>query len=224
MPSFESLLQIDSEARDTDWESLFLRALPEQKVRVLSPDPQQGPDGWPYLFVETGPFADEPARGPLEWLASRGIGMAINPGSGTPDCVLTYGMAWNFRERGALLTALIGEEQKGPFSSDASGPFEIRHGQALTTGAPSAQFLPPYARSVLRQFFLDQGLYAPKILMVGSPGRPGPLDLCFSLESLGTPPASEHPGILEAVSWFLPRHYSLALLAEKAVPGAWQAL
>jgi hypothetical protein len=43
-------------------------------------------------------------------------------------------------------------------------------------------------------------------------------DFCFSMESLGAPPAQEHRGILEAIAWFLPAHYSLMLVSEKDLP------
>ena len=43
-------------------------------------------------------------------------------------------------------------------------------------------------------------------------------DLCFSLESLGNPPDNEHEGIAEALSWFLPTHYSIVLISEKSLP------
>jgi hypothetical protein len=44
-------------------------------------------------------------------------------------------------------------------------------------------------------------------------------DLCFSLESFGNPPETEHKGLAEALSWFLPAHYSIALISEKLLPG-----
>ena len=44
-------------------------------------------------------------------------------------------------------------------------------------------------------------------------------DLCFSIESLKSPPAHEHANIAEAISWFLPAHYTVALVSEKTVPG-----
>jgi len=34
-----------------------------------------------------------------------------------------------------------------------------------------------------------------------------------------SPPAHEHANIAEALSWFFPAHYSIALISEKVVPG-----
>lgn len=212
--SFETLLSVKAERRGPEWERAFLRALPAQRFRVLGPEPRQGPDGWPYLFVSTGPEADEAAQGPLRWLSDKGIGMAVNPSGEAPDFVLTYGMIWNFRERDEFITA----EDASPTEA-----LSIENGRTFFTGTPSDAYLPAYVRSVLRQFFLDQGAFAPKILMI-SEALHGPFDLAFSAESLGSPPQREHAGILEALSWFLPAHYRLALVSERVISGPWQSI
>ena len=71
-------------------------------------------------------------------------------------------------------------------------------------------------RKILRDFFRDQGLLAVKILMMSQDGKN--FDLAISLESLGNPPEKEHQGIAEAISWFLPPHYSLLIVSEKGLP------
>jgi hypothetical protein len=53
-------------------------------------------------------------------------------------------------------------------------------------------------RNILKEFFRDQGVFAPKILVMSS-DRVN-YDLVFSLESLGNPPVKEHQGIAEAIS------------------------
>jgi hypothetical protein len=35
---------------------------------------------------------------------------------------------------------------------------------------------------------------------------------------LGNPPTKEHQGIAEAISWFLPPHYSIVLISETGLP------
>jgi hypothetical protein len=208
--SLQPLLETPIERRDVEWENKFLSSFPEAKITLLFQDPKPGPDQWPYLFVQTG--GAENARDVLGWLSSRGIGLAVNPQKNTPDFVLTYGMIWNFRETGKFL-------------SDAPprtpGTFELKPGQQVLTGPPSETFLPKYVRAILKQFLLDQGVYAPKVLMVSVDPKADQknYDLCFSLEGLGNPPESEHKGLAEALSWFLPAHYSIALISEKLLPG-----
>jgi hypothetical protein len=208
MQTIDTLLARDIETRDAAWEAELLKAMPTAQVRVLSPDPQEGPDHWPYLMVSTTDGNDDPFMNVLGWLSTRGIGCVLNPEKPTPDYVLTYGMIWNFRERGEFLT----QSPQG-----AQGSFEIKPGQELMTGAPSEAYFPSYARKIVKQFFADQGVFTPKALMVSTDKTN--YDLCFSLESMKSPPATEHASIAEALSWFFPAHYSIALISEKAVPG-----
>jgi hypothetical protein len=210
MSTFSELITTHVESRDQAWETAFLKALPNAPARVLSPDPQEGPDHWPYLMVEAGnPLDDDSMDNVIGWLSTKGIGLAVNPTKASPDYVLTYGMIWNYRERGEFLTSAD--------SSAKAGLFEVKHGQQLWVGVPTEQYLPVYVRQVIKQFFADQGIFAPKVLMVSADNKT--FDLCFSIESLKSPPAHEHSNIAEAISWFLPAHYNISLLNEKTVAG-----
>lgn len=212
MESVESLLAVGPGQRDEAWEKAFLAALPQAKVKVSVAEPKEGPDHWPYLLVETGPDADEPLLKVVQWLSTRGIGLVLNAQKPTPDFVFSYGMLWNYRERGEFVSPAPTEARK-----PESGRFEIKHGQEVLTGPPSEGYLPKYARSVIKQFLMDQGVFAPKVLMISVDHKN--FDLCFSIESLKSPPAHEHANIAEAISWFLPAHYTVSLVSEKTVPG-----
>ncbi|MES2854693.1 MAG: hypothetical protein V4692_02465 [Bdellovibrionota bacterium] len=208
MQAIDALLNRDIEKRDEAWELELLKALPAAPVRVLTPDPQEGPDHWPYLMVSTGEGADDSFANVAGWLSTRGIGCVINPEKPTPDYVLTYGMIWNYRERGEFLT-------QG--SQGAAGRFEFKNGQELMTGVPTEAYFPAYARKIVKQFLADQGVFTPKVLMVSVDKTN--YDLCFSIESMKSPPPLEHANIAEALSWFFPAHYSIALVSEKVVAG-----
>lgn len=212
MESFEKLIEVPVAQRGEAWEKSFLTALPDAAIRVLRPEPQEGPDHWPYMMVGTGEGADDAARNVLGWLSTRGIGMVINPHKPAPDYVLTYGMIWNYRERGEFLTAVPSTS-----TSPSAGRFEFKDGQEVMTGVPSESYLPKYVRSVIKQFLADQGVFAPKVLMISTDKVN--YDLCFSIESLKSPPVHEHSNIAEALSWFLPAHYSVALVSDKVIAG-----
>lgn len=210
MATYEELLKVEIKDRGDAWEKDFLAELPKASVRVMSPEPREGPDHWPYLMVESGAVGDDDKMiNVLQWLSTRGIGLVINPSKPAPDYVLTYGMLWNFRERGEFLTpkSKAGKE----------GRFEIQDGQQLYVGNPTEQYLPKYVRGLVRQFLADQGVFAPKILLVSEDNEN--FDLCFSIESLKSPPAHEHANIAEAISWFMPAHYNVSLISEKVVAG-----
>lgn len=210
VPSIEDLLQTAPEARDTAWERAFLAALPHARVKVLSPEAKAGPDGWPYLFVATDESADaEPLAHVLRWLSDRGIGLAVNPQKDAPDFALTYGMVWNFRERGQFLSEMPEQAR--------SGSIEVTAGQEVLTAQPSEHYLPPYVRSILKQFLADQGVFVPKILMVSFDKKN--YDLCFSTESFQSPSPQDQGAYAEALGWFLPAHYVVSMISEKALPG-----
>jgi len=203
------LLTVKINARDEKWVDDFLKEIAAAKVKLLSPDPQEGPDGFPYMMVSTDEAA-EPFRDIAVWCADKGIGIAVNPHKDTADFVFTYGMLWNFAVRGEFIT-------DGEITHDKK-EIRLQADQQLFAGKPSENFWPPPARKNFKEFLVQQGILQPRsILLAEEEG--GPLDLAFSLESLSNPPEPEWDGILEAFSWFFPRHYSLALLSENSITG-----
>lgn len=202
-----SLAQIPDNQRDDRWEVQFLQALSQGNLKLISENPIQGPDGWPYLLAETGGDAKEPAQKILAWLATRGMGLVVNPTKEYPDYVFSYGMIWSFRETGFFYK----EVQAGP-----TGKFEFDAKKIVHAGTPTTEYLPDYVKTILREFFRDQGVYSPKILMISQDKVN--YDLAVSLESLRNPPEAELAGIAEAIGWFLPPHYSLTLVSEEGLP------
>ncbi len=201
------LLQYPESKRDFNWESHFFDELLKSKVKLLDEGPQVGPDNWPYLLVETGEGADEPLINIVKWLSDKGIGLVVNPHKPYPDYVFPWGMIWNFRETGLFRFAA---------PPIMEGKVELQSSVGLHAGPPTSEYLPDYVRNLLKQFFRDQGLLQVRILMVSQDRKH--YDLAFSLESLGNPPEQERAGIAEAISWFLPTHYSVLLTSEKGLP------
>jgi hypothetical protein len=207
MNDLMKLLETPYDQRDHEWEERFFVSFTKSQVTMLSPDPQEGPDGWPYLMTETSPASKESVQQVFGWLATRGIGLVVNPNKEYPDFVFTYGMIWHFRETGYFYMKQ---------NEVVTGQIDLKEGQRIMTGEPTNRYLPGYVRKILRDFFRDQGLHAVKILMVSEDGEH--FDLSFSTESLGNPPEKEKAGIAEAISWFLPPHYSILLTSEKGLP------
>jgi hypothetical protein len=205
----KKLLAVNHDKRDEKWVDEFLEIIGEAEVSLLSPDPQQGPDGFPYLMVSTDAGV-EPFSDIVSWCAEKGIGIALNPQSETPDFVFTYGMLWNFALRGEFLSEADERESEKQI--------RIQGEQQMFAGKPSENFWPPFARTIFKEFLVQQGLLKTSTILL-SEEKEGPMDLAFSLESMGNPPEPEWDGILEAFSWFFPRHYSLALLSEKSISG-----
>ena len=202
-----NLSQVPDQQRDLQWEHRFLQALSQANVKLISENPVQGPDGWPYLLAETSDQATEPVQKLLSWLSTRGMGLVINPTKQYPDYILSFGMIWSFRETGLFFKEVV----------DASaGMTELSLSKIAHAGTPSEEYLPGYVRKILREFFRDQSVLSPKVLMISQDRIH--YDLAFSLESLKNPPETEHEGIAEAIGWFLPPHYSIMLVSEKDMP------
>lgn len=201
------LVEIPDEKRDHQWEANFFMSITQSNLKLVHEAPQKGPDGWPYLLAETTTDATESANKIMQWLALKGVGLVVNPLKNYPDYVFTYGMLWHFKETG-LFYKTAGESPVGTL--------EMEQGQKIHAGPPSPQYLPQYVRNILKEFFRDQGIHRPRILVMSADRKH--YDLAFSLESLGNPPTKEHQGIAEALSWFLPPHYSIALVSEVGLP------
>lgn len=226
MKTLTELLAFAPTDRDRNWENHFFSQLTSSSVELISEEPITGPDSWPYLLVKTTSedkvattpeSSPEPVQKILGWLADKGIGLVVNPEQEYPDYVFPYGMIWHFRENG-----LFFRDQ----SDIPTGSVVLSKEDGLRAGPPTESFLPGYVRKVLRDFFRDQGLFAVKILVLEADAKqPGTdaakakfYDLAFSLSSLGNPPENEYSDIAEAISWFLPPHYSILLTKEKDLP------
>ena len=57
------LVDVPDEQRDPAWEHRFFHALSLGNLKVAQPQPQPGPDGWPYLLCETGGLREGHAEG-----------------------------------------------------------------------------------------------------------------------------------------------------------------
>ena len=183
-PTLDSLLDVPDKSRDLNWEVSFLDIFPNARVRLINDIPQSGPDNFPYLLLESNSLANKPALSIINWASQKGVGIVLNPQKEYPDYIFTFGQLWYFTTTGKF-----------------------------TNPASSSEFnLPPHIRMLIRQFLNDQGVMKPRLAIMTTDNRN--YDLCFSLESLGSPPADEYQGILKALSWFVPGHYSLAMAEE----------
>lgn len=207
--SLDHLIQRPESQRDEIWERQFLDAILGATVEVAD-DGQfaVGPDGWPYLKVK---YPSENANQPLvqivQWLAERGVGLAVNTHKMVPDYIFTYGMLWNFKEKGRFVV---------PNPPAPAG--EVNFGEGLVMGPPAPAYLPEYVRSILRSFLSSDDGIKPKVLVATTPDYKQ-TDLVFGIESLGAEKTDMQKLLAEKISWFLPLHYSLAFASEKQLKG-----
>lgn len=209
MTRLNELVQVPFESRELDWEQSFIKELLSSSLHIVDSEPLNGPDGWPYLHARIQNESSEPCARILNWLSQKGIGLLIDHGDNQeyPDYVLSWGMVWYLNRFQKL-------EFNLPSLSDKN--VEIDWNEVNRWGEPNEDYLPTSVKKMLREFFNQQEVLTPRYLVFTLDGKN--FDIAFSIESLGNPPENEHQGLLEAISWFLPPHYSLMLLSEKNSP------
>ena len=72
----------------------------------------------------------------------------------------TYGMLWNFRMTGRFLSA------NTPLPTSLS-QINVKT-EGIWKGQPTPEFLPAEVRTILKEFFRDQGVIQPKIMMIST--------------------------------------------------------
>jgi hypothetical protein len=206
------LLNVPFDKRSQQWDQDFLIHLRNSKVTVMNPEPLTGPDHWPYLHARIDETSTEPAIRVLDWLSQKGIGLVLDHSDHQeyPDAILTWGMVWQLVKKG---TVHFPHESE---SNLKTTPVQFDWKQIHRSGDPNEDYLPKLVRKVLREFFAEQEILTPRILVYTLDGQN--FEIAFSVESLGNPPPSEHEGILEAIAWFLPPHYQISLVSEKGAP------
>lgn len=198
------LLAVKSSLRDYEWEQSFFTTLTGGRIRVLSQDPQSGPEGFPYLLTTSyGEKNEEPFQRVAHWCADTGIGLVLNPSEDGEDYLFTFGMLWNYKFRGEFYSMWSHDDKN---ASD----------NKMVVRQITEAYWPEKPRKLFREFLIHQNILNGRVCLFSKSASSDP-ELAISLESLGNPAQREHKGILEGFSWFFPRHYSLVLVSEAKI-------
>lgn len=207
-----AMVAVPAEGRDEDWIRNFLANLPAASFRCGTPQVIAGPDGFPYFQL----FLPEPGEKfqvfvienmISEFLVERGYGIVINPGAGQPDWVLTYGDILNYHLNGSFFT------ENSMFSTNKAD--EVIRDEKVTVGQPSAAILPAETRKLLRDFFMLNGIEDPKILLLTRQvGEELTMDLAFNITPESFETEMHYRNMMQTVTWYLPRDYSIIGLSD----------
>lgn len=222
--SIATLLAVPKEERNEDWLAQFMHDLPEASFRCGNPQVMAGPDGFPYfqLFVpepgeEFQSFAIEKMIS--EFLLERGYGVIINPGAGEPDWVLSYGDLLNYSLNGSFFT------YDSHFSKSSDADEVVGEGEEIMVGQPAEDILPQQTRNLLKDFFVLNGIEDPKVLlMVRKKGEEMIQDLAFNLTPDFFETETHYRNMMQTITWYLPRHYSLIGLHDADVGAGFMPL
>lgn len=218
------LLLVPREERDENWVDRFLYNLPAASFRCGTPQVIAGPDGFPYFQLLLPEHGEEFQCFVIDkmipdFLVERGYGVVLNPGSGQPDWVLTYGDILNFHLNGSFFT------MESDFS-DRNTPDEVvSEGEEIMVGQPSETILPQETRKLLKDFFQLNGIEDPKVmLMMRKNGEEVSQDLAFNITPEGFESEQHYRNMMQTVTWYLPRHYSVVGLHDNHLENGFMSL
>lgn len=219
------LVKVPKEERDAQWKHQFLSNLPTASLRCGNPQVILGPDRFPYFQL----FLPEPGvefqsfvfdRMKDDFLLEKGLGVVINPTENTADWVFSYGDIVHYH----LKKTLEYPENQNTNQDD----MKIEPNEQVMIGAPSEEMLPQTARKVLDQLLKMNGIPAPKILLMGRNKNGKTLQhLAFNITQKTFDDEQKYQGIMRALTWYLPKEYSIIGLEEtqfeKGFKPMWEA-
>lgn len=205
------LFECSKAERDQTWQDQVLEHMATASFACANPPVIQGPDGFPYLSLQT-PEANKPFQCYVihrvipDFIMERGIGIVINAQKAQPDWVFSYGDLVNYTLNGRFYEPVMG----APLPEKE----QIQKDESVLTGQPSETYLPASTRSVLRKFIEQQGIQDPKIVLMSRKyDTEVRQELVCNLtpEKVGT---ALFETLHKYIGWFLPRHYSLVAMQE----------
>lgn len=202
-----ALLRTPKAERGDSWFDNFYATVVDASFRCEVPQIFTGPDGFPYLSLLSPepfkPFDSFCLCNLAEPATEQGFGVAINRRANGVDWVFSYG---------DMLTLRLSRTLK-PHVTEPSEPAKkitIEKGDVAMFGAPSESYLPSYARNVLRQFMRQSlGTTEPKVFLMHRAADTRPMQLVFSVFREQFKTDQHYFDVLNQLSWFLPRHYTI---------------
>ncbi len=221
------LVQTPQNERDDVWKQVFLENIVKASFRCGDPQVIMGPDGFPYFQL----FLPEPnksfqcyviERMKDDFLLASGYGVVINPSQNGADWVLSYGDILNLHLNKTFYT--MGAT---PFSSETNTE-TIAEKEEVLIGQPSEALLPQQTRQLLANLLKLNGINNPKILLLmrHKQGEDGGAtqDIVFNLTEKKFADENTYRSVMQAISWYLPRHYSIVGMDEESLGSGFMPL
>ncbi|MBP2616855.1 hypothetical protein [Chryseobacterium jejuense] len=213
------LIQIPPVERDEKWQQTFLENIGHASFRCGDPQVVTGPDGFPYFQL----FLPEPNQ-PFQcyvidnmkddFLLSSGFGVVINPTENRADWVLSYGDILNFYLNKTFYTTTASDFSNGTRTET------ITEDEKVMVGQPSEILLPQQTRQLLADFLKANGIVTPKTLLMMRQKKDGTgvsQDLVFNVTPHHFKDENTYRSVMQAISWYLPKHYSYVGMNENSL-------
>lgn len=213
------LIQTPRAERDEKWQQTFLENIGQASFRCGDPQVVTGPDGFPYFQL----FLPEPNQAfqcyvidnmKDDFLLSSGFGVVINPTENRADWVLSYGDILNFHLNKEFYT-----KSATDFSNQA-GEETVTENEKVMVGQPSEIILPEQTRKLLADFLTTNGIAIPKVLLMMRHRKDGSgvsQDLVFNVTPHDFNDENTYRNVMQAISWYLPKHYTYIGMDENSL-------
>jgi len=219
------LMAIPFAARDQQWRESFLSNLADAHLQYADPEVILGPDGFPYINVKTieknTDFKPFVLKNKMQnTILKQGFGIALNIHNEQPDWIFSFGDLVNYSLNNEFYT------DDSIFSTEP-GNTVIGQDEEILVGQPAETILPKEARMAIREFLEYNGLKNPKIMLIARNYKSEETvrqDLVFNIIPKQFATEKEYKTIMETISWFLPRHYSIIGLDEMSVGNGFMPL
>jgi hypothetical protein len=206
-------------ARDAKWRHRFYDLIDEARLCQRDPRISAGADGFPYYRLDvpraSGPAGTIAVPALVELATSSGFGISVHSDAAEP---------WIF-SCGDLVTRRAFGTYEFPRIGIPAGDGPVvrqvrKRSSDVSIGAPPAALLPPFVQPLLRRYFTQRlGIAQPGVLALLSAAQNPPEQLVFRLSRADFPDPGAFEAALAGVTWFLPRHIVVSVLAPDAVAG-----
>jgi hypothetical protein len=212
------LVQTPPDKRDEKWQQTFLANIGQASFRCGDPQLITGPDGLPYFQL----FLPEPNKSFQcfvieklidDFLLTSGYGVVINPSENRADWVLSYGDILNMHLNKTFYTTT-----ENSFSKEISNE-TISENEEVMIGQPSESILPKQCRRIIAEFLKMNGVNSPKVLLLMRAKKDMQSltqDIVFNLTINDFKDENTFREIMQTISWYLPRHYSISAMSENS--------
>jgi hypothetical protein len=211
------LAQIPHGDRDAQWTDAFFAAVQTAALRVPPEEVLKGPDGFPYLLMFIPPkdedFQGVSLRVVLDTCLTKGVGIAIYPETrDKPIFVFTYGQLWSYKAMGKF----DARETEGRVFPSIPPPAGLGDDSGkVLVGAPSANYFPPFARTIVREYLKLNGVGIPRVAVVADSSGKRPQTLLFNLYREDFKSDDHLREVLLRLSWYFPPHYGIQPLVNR---------
>lgn len=209
MRNIHDLFNISLEKRNRIWRNEFYTTIlgtPLHKGELFV-----GPDGFAYERVTlVTPDTKEVTYQMSDLLhdvITIGAGVALYDEKGEMVWVFSYGNMCSLK-----INHFFDEKEEDSFERNGdmvtSGLSSletrtVQESRKVLIGQPSEFYLPPYARGVLRNYLIKQGIPEPKVFLLNDPTLNPEFSLVFSLFIEDFPSQEVFSQFLRRLSWFL---------------------